>query len=101
YNIKQVIRVHELNHWFKGTFGYWPANPKEPVLVDMGKASLVLQYIREVSIFRGHLVCGFDVQKIYQDEVAASDMNGIENWWKVLLANKNLLFDKLFILEKI
>uniref|UniRef100_A0A915L6Z8 C2H2-type domain-containing protein n=1 Tax=Romanomermis culicivorax TaxID=13658 RepID=A0A915L6Z8_ROMCU len=30
-----TIIVHELNQWFKGTFGYWRANPKEPVLVDM------------------------------------------------------------------
>uniref|UniRef100_A0A915I696 Uncharacterized protein n=1 Tax=Romanomermis culicivorax TaxID=13658 RepID=A0A915I696_ROMCU len=37
YNIKRIIRVHELDQCFKGTFGYWLANPKEPILVDMGK----------------------------------------------------------------
>uniref|UniRef100_A0A915HV80 Uncharacterized protein n=1 Tax=Romanomermis culicivorax TaxID=13658 RepID=A0A915HV80_ROMCU len=35
YNIKRVVRIHELEQWFKATFGYWPANPKEPILVDM------------------------------------------------------------------
>uniref|UniRef100_A0A915IEG8 Uncharacterized protein n=1 Tax=Romanomermis culicivorax TaxID=13658 RepID=A0A915IEG8_ROMCU len=43
YNIKGLVRVHELDQWFKGTFGYWWANPKEPVLIDMGKASQTAQ----------------------------------------------------------
>uniref|UniRef100_A0A915HE71 Uncharacterized protein n=1 Tax=Romanomermis culicivorax TaxID=13658 RepID=A0A915HE71_ROMCU len=38
YNIERVVRVHELDQWFKATSGYWPANPKEPVLVDMAQA---------------------------------------------------------------
>uniref|UniRef100_A0A915HWS3 Uncharacterized protein n=1 Tax=Romanomermis culicivorax TaxID=13658 RepID=A0A915HWS3_ROMCU len=71
YNIKRAIRVHELDQWFKGTFGYWPANPKEPILVDIGKASQLLEYVREVSMFRGHPVCGFDVEKINQDKDVA------------------------------
>uniref|UniRef100_A0A915KNX1 DUF4216 domain-containing protein n=1 Tax=Romanomermis culicivorax TaxID=13658 RepID=A0A915KNX1_ROMCU len=70
YNIKKVVGVHELNQWSKGTFGSWLANPKEPVLVDIGKASQVLQYVRKVSIFRGHPVCGFNVEKVHQDKVA-------------------------------
>uniref|UniRef100_A0A915KMN5 Uncharacterized protein n=1 Tax=Romanomermis culicivorax TaxID=13658 RepID=A0A915KMN5_ROMCU len=37
YNVKSIIQIHELDQWFKGTFAYWLANPKEPVLVDMGK----------------------------------------------------------------
>uniref|UniRef100_A0A915K0C2 Uncharacterized protein n=1 Tax=Romanomermis culicivorax TaxID=13658 RepID=A0A915K0C2_ROMCU len=45
YNIKRVIGVHEPDQWFKETFGYWPANPKEPILVDMGKVSQLLKYI--------------------------------------------------------
>uniref|UniRef100_A0A915HNM6 Uncharacterized protein n=1 Tax=Romanomermis culicivorax TaxID=13658 RepID=A0A915HNM6_ROMCU len=32
YNVKWVARVHQLDQWFIGTFGYWPANPKEPIL---------------------------------------------------------------------
>uniref|UniRef100_A0A915KRZ9 Uncharacterized protein n=1 Tax=Romanomermis culicivorax TaxID=13658 RepID=A0A915KRZ9_ROMCU len=71
YNLKRVVRVHELDQWFKATFRYWPANPKEPILVDLGKASQVLHYIGEVSIFRGHPVCGFDVEKVHQDKVVA------------------------------
>uniref|UniRef100_A0A915L8R4 Uncharacterized protein n=1 Tax=Romanomermis culicivorax TaxID=13658 RepID=A0A915L8R4_ROMCU len=69
-NVKRVVRVHELDQWFKETFGYWPANPKEPILVDLGRASQVLQYVRDVSIFRGHPVCGFYVEKVNQDKVA-------------------------------
>uniref|UniRef100_A0A915KVB2 Uncharacterized protein n=1 Tax=Romanomermis culicivorax TaxID=13658 RepID=A0A915KVB2_ROMCU len=45
YNVKWVIRIHKLDQWFKGTFRYWPANPKEPVLVDIRKASQVLKFI--------------------------------------------------------
>uniref|UniRef100_A0A915I9C1 Phage protein n=1 Tax=Romanomermis culicivorax TaxID=13658 RepID=A0A915I9C1_ROMCU len=37
----------------------------------MEKVSQLLEYVREVSIFRGHPVCGFDVEKINQDRVAA------------------------------
>uniref|UniRef100_A0A915KM01 Uncharacterized protein n=1 Tax=Romanomermis culicivorax TaxID=13658 RepID=A0A915KM01_ROMCU len=37
----------------------------------MGKASQALQYVLEVSIFRGHPICGFDVKKVHQDKVAA------------------------------
>uniref|UniRef100_A0A915JV91 Uncharacterized protein n=1 Tax=Romanomermis culicivorax TaxID=13658 RepID=A0A915JV91_ROMCU len=71
YNRKRVVRVHELDQWFKATFGYWPSNSKEPILVDMGKVGQVLHYIQEVSIFRGQPVCGFDVEKVHQDKVAA------------------------------
>uniref|UniRef100_A0A915KYB2 Uncharacterized protein n=1 Tax=Romanomermis culicivorax TaxID=13658 RepID=A0A915KYB2_ROMCU len=45
YNIKRVVRIHELDQWFKATFGYWPANPKEPHMVDIGKVSQVLHFI--------------------------------------------------------
>uniref|UniRef100_A0A915IXR2 Uncharacterized protein n=1 Tax=Romanomermis culicivorax TaxID=13658 RepID=A0A915IXR2_ROMCU len=68
-NVKRVIRVHKLDQWFKATFGYWPANPKEPILVDMGKVGQILHYIREVSIFRRQPVCGFDVKKVNPDKV--------------------------------
>uniref|UniRef100_A0A915IB74 Uncharacterized protein n=1 Tax=Romanomermis culicivorax TaxID=13658 RepID=A0A915IB74_ROMCU len=54
YNVKWVVRVHKLDQWFKATFGYWPANLKEPVLVDIGKASQVLF-----------------LEKIHQDKVPA------------------------------
>uniref|UniRef100_A0A915KJL4 Uncharacterized protein n=1 Tax=Romanomermis culicivorax TaxID=13658 RepID=A0A915KJL4_ROMCU len=57
HNVKRVVRIHELDQWFKGTFGYWPANPKEPVLLDIWKAR--------------HPVCRFNVKKIGQDKVAA------------------------------
>uniref|UniRef100_A0A915KGU0 Uncharacterized protein n=1 Tax=Romanomermis culicivorax TaxID=13658 RepID=A0A915KGU0_ROMCU len=71
YNIKSVVRIHELNQWFKATFGYWPSNPKEPVLVDMGKVGQILHYIREILIFRGQPVCGFDIEKVNPDKVTA------------------------------
>uniref|UniRef100_A0A915J8Q7 Uncharacterized protein n=1 Tax=Romanomermis culicivorax TaxID=13658 RepID=A0A915J8Q7_ROMCU len=67
YNVKRVIRIHELDQWFKGTFRYWIPNPKEPVLLENGKP---LEFVEEVSIFRGHPVCGFDAEKINQDKVA-------------------------------
>uniref|UniRef100_A0A915HH52 Uncharacterized protein n=1 Tax=Romanomermis culicivorax TaxID=13658 RepID=A0A915HH52_ROMCU len=41
YNVKRVIRIHELDQRFKATFGYWPANPKEPLLVDMEDSQFV------------------------------------------------------------
>uniref|UniRef100_A0A915KNK0 Uncharacterized protein n=1 Tax=Romanomermis culicivorax TaxID=13658 RepID=A0A915KNK0_ROMCU len=37
----------------------------------MVKASQLLEYVGEVSIFRGHPVCGFDVKKTNQDKVVA------------------------------
>uniref|UniRef100_A0A915IPH9 Uncharacterized protein n=1 Tax=Romanomermis culicivorax TaxID=13658 RepID=A0A915IPH9_ROMCU len=55
-----------MDQWFKGTFGYWLANPKEPVLVDMGNVSQLLELSK-----KGHQVCGFDVAKVNQDKVAA------------------------------
>uniref|UniRef100_A0A915JFX8 Uncharacterized protein n=1 Tax=Romanomermis culicivorax TaxID=13658 RepID=A0A915JFX8_ROMCU len=39
-------------------FGYWPANPKEPILVDIGKVRQLLQFIQESSISHGYRVCG-------------------------------------------
>uniref|UniRef100_A0A915IAC0 Uncharacterized protein n=1 Tax=Romanomermis culicivorax TaxID=13658 RepID=A0A915IAC0_ROMCU len=70
YNVKRVIRIHELDQWFKGTSGYWLANPNEPVLVDIGETSLVLKFIQENSIFQGHPFCGYVVEKISQDKVS-------------------------------
>uniref|UniRef100_A0A915I9B3 Uncharacterized protein n=1 Tax=Romanomermis culicivorax TaxID=13658 RepID=A0A915I9B3_ROMCU len=55
---------------FQKAFRYWPANPKEPILVDMVKFSQLREYVWKVSIFRGHSVCGFDVEKINQNKVA-------------------------------
>uniref|UniRef100_A0A915ID19 16S/18S rRNA aminocarboxypropyltransferase Tsr3 C-terminal domain-containing protein n=1 Tax=Romanomermis culicivorax TaxID=13658 RepID=A0A915ID19_ROMCU len=68
---KGLSESMSLDQWFKATFRYWPANPKEPILIDIGKASQLLEYVQEVSIFRGHPVCGFNVEKINQDKVAA------------------------------
>uniref|UniRef100_A0A915KWE9 Uncharacterized protein n=1 Tax=Romanomermis culicivorax TaxID=13658 RepID=A0A915KWE9_ROMCU len=47
YNVKRVLRIHELDQWFEATFGCWPTNPKEPRM------------------------CGFDIKKVLQDKVAA------------------------------
>uniref|UniRef100_A0A915J9T8 Uncharacterized protein n=1 Tax=Romanomermis culicivorax TaxID=13658 RepID=A0A915J9T8_ROMCU len=49
YNIQRVVQVHMLDQWFKPTFGYWPANPKEPILIDMGNVSQLLEYVQEQS----------------------------------------------------
>uniref|UniRef100_A0A915IGL1 Uncharacterized protein n=1 Tax=Romanomermis culicivorax TaxID=13658 RepID=A0A915IGL1_ROMCU len=35
--IKRVVRIHELDQWFEAAFGYWPANLKEPLMVDIRK----------------------------------------------------------------
>uniref|UniRef100_A0A915KM03 Uncharacterized protein n=1 Tax=Romanomermis culicivorax TaxID=13658 RepID=A0A915KM03_ROMCU len=40
YNVKRVVRVNELDQWFKATFEYWSANPKEPHMVDIGKGRM-------------------------------------------------------------
>uniref|UniRef100_A0A915KJE0 Uncharacterized protein n=1 Tax=Romanomermis culicivorax TaxID=13658 RepID=A0A915KJE0_ROMCU len=42
-----------------------------PVLVEIGKTSQELEFIPEMPIFRRHPVCGFDVEKIGQNKVAA------------------------------
>uniref|UniRef100_A0A915L2L0 Uncharacterized protein n=1 Tax=Romanomermis culicivorax TaxID=13658 RepID=A0A915L2L0_ROMCU len=40
HNIKGVVGIHELDQLFKGTSMYWLANPKEPVMIDIGKPGI-------------------------------------------------------------